>query len=240
MTSTTSARSSGWMSSSKRSRERSSSPLPKPKSSSKRGPNQDLLAGMSSSQTPSRVPRMVRARRFSVESSAASVCRRRVVSTSAPVMRLTWPWRPRTTVAVSAIQRCVPSGEHHAVFAEIGGIFQGGFKGRALNALEIVGVYRGEVAVEIVERGAGGNAEDLVEIVGGDPALVAEVQVHGGDAGDGLRHVERVGGVAQRLFELLALGDVGDGADDARGVVFGVAQQLAAAGEPAHAAVGEQ
>ena len=66
-------------------------------------------AGMSNSQTPSRVPRMVRARRFSVEFSAASVRFKSVMSISAPVIRRISPASPCVTTAFSAIQRSVPS-----------------------------------------------------------------------------------------------------------------------------------
>ena len=64
---------------------------------------------MSNSHTPSRVPRMVRARRFSVELSAASVRFRSVMSMSAPVMRRTSPSASCVTLAFSPIQRSVPS-----------------------------------------------------------------------------------------------------------------------------------
>src|SRR5258707_418356 len=65
---------------------------------------------MSNSQTPSRVARMVRAKRFSSESTAASAVFRWVTSTKDPVMRVTLPSRSCSTVAVSAIQRMAPSG----------------------------------------------------------------------------------------------------------------------------------
>ncbi len=56
--------------------------------------------------------------------------------------------------------------------------------------------------------------------------MTIEIEVEGGEAGGGLRDVERLGRVQQLLFELLALGDVGDGADDARGAAVGVVDDL--------------
>ena len=67
-----------------------------------------------------------------------------------------------------------------------------------------------------------------------------EVQVHGRDARGRLGDAERFGFVAQRLLEVLAVCDVGDGADDARGQPLRVPRHLAAGGEPAHRAVRHQ
>ena len=58
--------------------------------------------------------------------------------------------------------------------------------------------------------------------------------LEGREACGGLGDVERLCRVAKLFFELLALGDVGDGADEMRGVAFGIFQYLAAVRQPAH------
>jgi hypothetical protein len=96
------------------------------------------------------------------------------------------------------------------------------------------------MSVAIVEPGGGGDAQNLVKVTGGDPALAAEIQVHGGHASHALGDVQGFRAVAQGVFELLALGDVGDGADRTRGEAFGVIKDLATAGQPAQPAVQEE
>ena len=54
-----------------------------------------------------------------------------------------------------------------------------------------------------------------------------------------LGDVQGLGGVAQRVLELLAFGDVGERADGAGRETFGIEQDLAAAGEPAEAAIAQ-
>ncbi len=82
-----------------------------------------------------------RSKRLSMESKAASVRFKSLMSTMAPVMRTTSPDLSRDTVAFSPIQRSPPPSSMHAVFAAIGGIFRGGVDGRAAHAGDIVGMH---------------------------------------------------------------------------------------------------
>ena len=130
--------------------------------------------------------------------------------------------------------------QQHAVLAAVGRILRRGAGCRAADTRDVPRMHGRETPVEVVERGGRGDAQDLVEVRGRQPALAAEVQVHGGDAGHRLRDIERLRGVAQRRLEFFAIGDVGDGADDARRKAFGVHQHSAAAIQPAQSAVEQQ
>src|SRR5271168_810971 len=126
--------------------------------------------------------------------------------------------------------------EQYAVLAAVGRVVWRGLKGRAAHTREIIRMYPGQRQVQILERRGVGHSHELEEIVGADAAVAGEIKIKSGDAGRGLRDVERFGGMAQPVFQLLALGDVGDGADRPGVVPFGAEQYLSAPREPAYLA----
>jgi hypothetical protein len=130
--------------------------------------------------------------------------------------------------------------ERHAVFAAIRGLLGSGIERGTAGAHDIVLMNPRQQEIQIVELGRRRDAQQGVEIIRTDPGVAAKVEVEGGEPGRGLRHVQRLGGAAQLLFQLLALGDVADGADGAGGTAFRVVQHLPAVREPAHVAVRQQ
>ena len=128
----------------------------------------------------------------------------------------------------------------HAVLAGVGGMVRVGLEGRAPHALQVLGMHAREAAIQVVQLRGGRDGEHLVQVVGGDPAPAVEVQVHGRDARRALRDVERLGFLAERGLEVLALGDVGDRADEPHRHALGIVRDLTARREPADAPVLEE
>jgi len=92
-----------------------------------------------------------------------------------------------------------------------------GVERRAAADGDVGGVNARQQQVEIIELGGRRDAEQGVEVIGADAAVGTEVEVEGREAGGGLGDVERLCRMPKLFLELLALGDVGDGADEVRG-----------------------
>ena len=192
------------------------------------------------SHRPSWVPRTARSKRPSMESKAASVRFKSLMSTMAPVMRVIPPVGIARHGGALADPAFAAALEQHPVFAAIGRLIRGGVAGRRAHARHIVRMHPFDQAVEIGEVGGPRDPQEILEVIGAEARIAGEVEVEGGEAGGGLGDVERFGGVAQLLFQELACGDIAQGADHAHRTARGAVQHLAAARQPAHLAARQQ
>ena len=119
----------------------------------------------------------------SMESSAALVRFKSLMSTMAPVMRTTSPGlaaRHRGLLADPALAAAV---EQHPVFAAIGGLFGRGFGGRAAHARDIIRMHPGDQRLDVIERSRGryarGACGNCRSKYGCSPG---EIEVEGGNA----------------------------------------------------------